>query len=99
MSIKRHVLSELGDCVHPHHTYPSNHLKVLLSAEVNGFAVEKPLEDGTQGGITGHPARQHQALAHGGVQTQRRNDDLCGFYSMSEQKENNVFLFCSPASL
>lgn len=32
----------------PHYTYPSNHLKVLLSVEINGFPIEKPLEDGTQ---------------------------------------------------
>jgi len=55
-------LSRLRYCTHP-----SNHLKVLLPAEINGFAVEKPLEDGAQGGVAGHLTGQHDALSHGGI--------------------------------
>lgn len=67
-------------CVRPHYTYPSNHLKVLLPVEINGFPIEKPLEDGTQRRISGHLAGQHKALSHGGVQTQGRNYDLGRLY-------------------
>lgn len=63
---------------HHVYTYPSNHLKVLLSVEVDSFAVEKPLEDGAQGRITRHLTGQHDALSHAGIQAQGWNYDLCG---------------------
>lgn len=63
---------------HHMYTYPSNHLKVLLSVEVDSFAVEKPLEDGAQGRITRHLTGQHDALSHAGIQAQGWNYDLCG---------------------
>lgn len=63
---------------HHMYTYPSNHLKVLLSVEVDSFAVEKPLEDGVQGRITRHLTGQHDALSHAGIQAQGWNYDLCG---------------------
>lgn len=63
---------------HHMYTYSSNHLKVLLSVEVDSFAVEKPLEDGAQGRITGHLTGQHDALSHAGIQAQGWNYDLCG---------------------
>lgn len=75
-------LKSQSTSVRPRYTYPSNHFKVLLLAEINGFAVEKPLENGAQGWITRHLAWQHEALSHGGVQTQGRNNNLGGFYSI-----------------
>lgn len=63
---------------HHMYTYPSNHLKVLLSVEVDSFAVEKPLEDGAQGRITRHLTGQHDALSHASIQAQGWNYDLCG---------------------
>lgn len=63
---------------HHMYTYSSNHLKVLLSVEVDSFAVEKPLEDGAQGRITRHLTGQHDALSHAGIQAQGWNYDLCG---------------------
>lgn len=75
-----------------HYTYPSNHLKVLLPVEINGFPVEKPLEDRSQGGIAGHLAWQHEALSHGGVQTQGRNYDPGGLYSIMQ--ENSRLMCC-----
>lgn len=68
------------------YTYPSNHLKKVLPAEIYGFSIEEPLEDGTQGGITGHLAWQHNALSHGGVQTQGWNYDLGGLYNTMRQR-------------
>lgn len=80
--------------VPPHYTYPSNHLKVLLPAEINGFSVEKPLKDGTQGRITGHLAWQHEALSHIGIQTQGWNYNLCRLYSIiREKRENKLLLY------
>lgn len=65
-------------CDQSHDTYPSDHLEMLPPAEINGFPIEKPLEGWAEGGIAGYFARQHQALSHDGVQTQRRNCDHGG---------------------
>lgn len=81
--------------VHPHYTYPSNHFKVLLPAEINGFAIEKPLERGAQRRITGHLAWQYDALSHGGVQTQGRHYDPGGFYSSMGEKGRLFVTVCS----
>lgn len=72
---------------HPHYTYRSNHLKVLLPLEINGFPIEKPLEVGIQRWITGHLTRQNEALSNGGIQTQRRNYNLDRIYSVKNKKE------------
>lgn len=74
--------------VRPRYTYPSNHLKVLLPVEINGFPIEKPLEDRTQRRITGDLAGQHKALSHGGVQTQGRNYNLGRLYGNTGGKKN-----------
>lgn len=68
--------------VRPRHTYRSNHLKVLLPAEINGFPVEEPLEVGIQRRVTGHLTGQHQALSHVGVQAQRGDRDPGGFWGI-----------------
>lgn len=65
--------------VRPRHTYRSNHLKVLLPAEIDGFSVEEPLEVGIQRRVAGHLTGQHQALSHVGVQAQRGDRDPGGF--------------------
>lgn len=65
--------------VRPRHTYRSNHLKVLLPAEIDSFPVEEPLEVGIQRRVAGHLTGQHQALSHVGVQAQRGDRDPGGF--------------------
>lgn len=63
------IQNKLDICHKLHHTgtYPSNHLKVILPVEINSFAVEKPLEDGAEGRITGNLTGQHQTLSHRSV--------------------------------
>lgn len=73
------------------HAYLSDHLKVLLPAEINGFPVEEPLKFGIQGRIAGDLTRQNQALSCGDVQAQRRNRDPGGFYV---KKQERRITFC-----
>ena len=61
-------------------TYPSDHLKVFPPmAQVDGLAVEEPLEDGFQRRVAYNLAGQHNALAHCGVQGQRGHHNPGGF--------------------
>ena len=61
-------------------TYPSNHLEVFPPmAQVDGLAIEEPLEDGFQRWVTDHFTGQHHTLAHRGVKAQRGHHDPGGF--------------------
>lgn len=68
------------------HAYLSDHLKVLLPAEINRFPVEEPLKFGIQGRIAGDLTRQNQALSCGDVHAQRRNRNPGGFYVKKQEK-------------
>lgn len=69
-------------------TYPSNHLKVFMAAEIDKFPVEEPLEDEVHVGVSGHPAWQNNALTHRGIHTQWRN---CYFGWFCLKKKKKVF--------
>lgn len=80
------VAPELVTPVFMCHAYLSDHLKVLLPAEINRFPVGEPLKFGIQGRIAGDLTRQDQALSCGDVQAQRRNRNPGGFYVEEQEK-------------